>query len=199
VLGGSFDPIHYGHLVIAEEARTVLSLNQVLFIPTQQQPLKPHGAQASANDRFRMVELACQSNSAFTPSAIEIDRSGPSYTVTTLQILQHTLDAHLFLILGADAAASLERWYNVQLLGHLATIAIVSRPTAELNLIHLVARIPTLVDRIQLLEGPHLSLSSTELRQRIRKQMSIRYLTPDPVVAYIEQQQLYRELTEKHG
>jgi nicotinate-nucleotide adenylyltransferase len=126
-MGGTFDPIHFGHLAVAEEARAELGLHRVLFIPAARQPLKTHQPHAEAAHRLAMVQHACASNHAFEPSPIEIDRGGPSYTVDTLAAL-HSDVAELYLLLGADAAAGLPRWRDAGRIGSLARIVIVARP-----------------------------------------------------------------------
>ncbi len=113
ILGGTFDPIHYGHLAIAEEARTALRLDRVLLVPAAHQPLKRGEHLASPEQRFEMVRLACAGNDAFEPSTIELDRPGPSYTVATLEELAGGGWGELFFVMGADALADLPRWYAI--------------------------------------------------------------------------------------
>jgi nicotinate-nucleotide adenylyltransferase len=196
LIGGTFDPIHYGHLAIAEEARTTMELERVLFIPAMQQPLKSHAPSAGAQQRFKMVQLACSSNDAFEPSTIEITRTGVSYTVTTLELLHQANHGNLYFILGADALADLPRWHNIDHMIELAHLIGVSRPNSNINLHQLYATLPKLQDRLTLLEGPRLDISSTELRARVAAGKSIRYLTPDPIITYIRDQNLYRMIPQ---
>lgn len=192
ILGGSFDPIHYGHLAIAEEARVVLQLSRVLIIPAGEQPLKPGGSAASPAHRLAMARLACADNPFFEVSSIEIDRPGPSYTYVTLQLLRDQGFDDLYLILGIDSVADLPRWREVRRILELAHIVGVSRPGVSLDLPHLSSILPGLTERLIVIDGPRLDISSTDLRQRVAQGRPIRYQTPYAVVAYIETHQLYR-------
>lgn len=192
ILGGSFDPIHYGHLAIAEEARVVLRLQRVLIIPAGEQPLKPGGSVASSVHRLAMARLACAGNPFFEVSSIEIDRPGPSYTYVTLQILHDQGFDDLYLILGADSVTDLPRWHEVRRILKLARIVGMSRPGASFDLAHLAQILPGLMERLIVIDGPRLDISSTDLRLRVAQGRPIRYQTPDSVVAYIETNGLYR-------
>ncbi len=192
VLGGSFDPIHYGHLAVAEEVRVVLQLNRVLIIPAGEQPLKPGGSVAEPVHRLAMAHLACVGNPFFEVSSIEIDRPGPSYTYVTLQLLHDQGFDDLYLILGADSVADLPRWREVRRILELAHIVGVSRPGASFDLVYLSQIVPGLMERLIVIDGPRLDISSTDLRRRVAQGRPIRYQTPDAVVAYIETHELYR-------
>src|SRR3712207_6579917 len=133
ILGGSLDPIHYGHLAFAEEARIALDLDRVLFIPAARQPLKPAGHGASPSQRLDMVRLACRSNATFEVSTVELDRSGPSYTVATLEALHAAKLGDLYFILGADALADLPRWYAAARIIQLSWVVAVGRPGATVD------------------------------------------------------------------
>ena len=191
ILGGSFDPIHYGHLAIAEEARVALQLDQVLFVPAARQPFKAGAHAATPEMRLEMARLACASNQAFDISTVELDRHGPAYTVTTLETLRDTIGGELFFILGADALADLPRWRAAERIVELARIVAVARPGVQPNLPQIVGGLPALRARLTLLEGPLLAISSTSLRQRVADGQPIRYQTPDAVVAYIAAHGLY--------
>ncbi|MGB9752678.1 MAG: nicotinate-nicotinamide nucleotide adenylyltransferase [Roseiflexus castenholzii] len=192
ILGGSFDPIHYGHLAIAEEVRVLLRLNRVLIIPAREQPLKPGGSVASPAHRLAMARLACADNPFFEVSRIEIDRPGPSYTSVTLQLLHEQGLNDLYLILGIDSVVDLPRWREVRRILDLAHIVGVARPGAAVDLSHLSQVLPELPARLIGIDGPRLDISSTDLRQRVAQGRPIRYQTPDAVVAYIEANGLYR-------
>ncbi len=192
ILGGTFDPIHIGHLAIAEEARVALRLEQILFIPAGHQPFKGGLHGASPEQRYRMVQLACAGNPAFIPSAIEIKRPGPSYTTTTLEQLAAEQPGLFHFILGIDALAELHRWRSAARIVELARIVGVARPGHTPNLDPVHAALPLLEQQLDLIEGPRLEISSSDLRQRSAARQPIRYLTPDPVVAYIEEQGLYK-------
>jgi len=196
ILGGTFDPIHYGHLAIAEEARVALGLDRVLFVPAARQPFKRDAHAAKPQQRLEMVRLACAGNAAFETSPIEIERAGPSYTVNTLETLSASELGELHFIMGADAAAELYRWHAAERIVVLARIVVVGRPNYILDSQALVRRLPGLEARLSLLEGPSLEISSSELRRRVAAGRPIRYQTPDAVAEYIAAHRLYR--TEDH-
>ncbi|SRR6266545_6204470 len=192
ILGGSFDPIHYGHLAIAEEARVALGLDRVLLVPAARQPLKGGRHAAAPEHRLAMARLACSFNDAFEVSTIELDRPGPSYTVTTLEALRAAFDGQMFFILGADALADLPRWHAAARIVELARIVAVARPAVTLDLAALARAIPRIGERLTLLDGPRLDISSNDLRRRVAAGRPIRYQTPDPVVDYIARHGLYQ-------
>jgi nicotinate-nucleotide adenylyltransferase len=192
LLGGTFDPIHYGHLAIAEEARVALRLERVLFIPAARQPLK-HGAHAATPEqRFVMTQLACETNAAFEVSRIELGRPGPSYTFTTLEELSEGQANELHFILGGDALADLPRWYYAERIVELVHIVAVGRPGFAPDIAALGRALPRLSERLTLLEGPGLDISSSLVRRRIAVGKPIRYQLPDTVIAYIAEHGLYR-------
>lgn len=194
ILGGTFDPIHYGHLVAAQEAASALRLDRVLFVPTRQNPLKVGGATAGVEHRLEMLRCAIADNSGFEISAIETERPGPSYTIDTLRELQSRYEKEeLFLIVGMDALADLPNWHNPGGIVQLAAIVAVTRRGWEaVDLGWIEAAVPEAAGRVQLLPIPGLDISSTDLRERIAAGRPIRYLVPDGVIGYIEQQGLYR-------
>lgn len=193
VLGGSFDPVHYGHLAMAAEARHALGLDRVLFVVAAQQPLKPGGHAASAAQRLAMVTLACTDEPAFEPSDVELRRTPPSFTVDTLAELRRAHPgAGLWFILGADALADLPRWHRPDEIVTLAQLVAVQRPGAALDLDALDQRMPGVAERVTLIEGLRLDISSSALRQRRAEGRPLRYQLPDAVIAYIEEHGLYR-------
>jgi nicotinate-nucleotide adenylyltransferase len=191
ILGGTFDPIHYGHLAIAEEARVALLLEQIIFIPARYQPLKHGNHAASPEQRLLMVRLACANNPAFEVSAIEVERPGPSYTITTLEALAAETAAELTLIVGIDALTNFDQWHAPEQIMALARIAGIARPGIETDLTRILTMFPQLGARLTQIAGPKLEISSSEIRQRIAAGRPIRYLTPDPVVDFIAEQGLY--------
>lgn len=195
ILGGTFDPIHYGHLAIAEEARWALDLKLVYVTPAAQQPLKHNGHGASPQQRLEMIRLACASNPAFAPSDIELRRPPPSFTIDTMVEFRALLGANceLWFILGGDALADLPRWRQATRLLELTRFAAVLRPGATVDLAALDAALPGLARRTSLIAGPRLDISSTALRQRIAAGQPVRYQLPDAVIDYIETHRLYRE------
>ena len=198
ILGGTFDPIHFGHLAIAEDARVTLGLERVLIIPAAQQPFKRDQRVTSGEQRMAMVELACAGNAALTPLAIELARAGVSYTATTLEELHEQSLGELFFILGADAVNDLPKWHRASVIPELAQIVAVERPGVVVEHAALLASLPMLRGRLTLLDGPHLNLSSTEIRRRAAGGRSLRYLTPDPVVEYINRERIYYESPDNH-
>jgi nicotinate-nucleotide adenylyltransferase len=192
ILGGTFDPIHYGHLAIAEEARQALQLDRVLFVPAAQQPLKRGAHIATPEQRFAMTQLACAPNAAFEVSRIELDRPGPSFTLTTLEALVAARIGELHFILGDDALADLARWHAAARVVELARIIAIGRPGSTPDLTRILQALPALSERLTILTGPALGISSTALRQRVAASQPIRYQTPDAVVAYIDKHGLYR-------
>lgn len=194
IYGGTFDPIHVGHLAIAEEARWALELDRLYLVPAAQQPLKADRHAASPDQRLAMARLACDSNPALIVSDLELRRPPPSYTVDTLLAFQKLLgaDVELFFILGADAVADLPRWRRAADLIRLAHLAIIGRPGYSVDLTALEAALPGLGDRIRLIDGLRLDISSSDLRARLATGRPVRYQIPDSVIAYIQQYRLYQ-------
>jgi nicotinate-nucleotide adenylyltransferase len=196
IMGGTFDPIHLGHLAVAEEARESLGLQRVLFVPAGQPPHKLPAAVTPVEHRVAMVRLAIEDNAAFQLSTVEIDRAGPSYTVDSVEALgRDNPGAVLHLILSAETFAELPTWHEPERLFEAARMAVVPRegyPAPDPA--WLADAFPGREDRVEYLEGPRLGLSSTALRARVAAGRSIRYLVPAAVAAYITQQQLYRRL-----
>jgi nicotinate-nucleotide adenylyltransferase len=192
VLGGTFDPIHLGHLLIAEEARLSLGLDDVLFIAAGQPYFKTGQPVSEACHRLAMVELAVASNPHFTASDVEIARPGPTYTVDTLTELRKRLgeDCDLFLILGMDSLADLDRWRRPEDIVALSTVVGFARPGADV-----------LDDEtrgcIQLLDGPQVDVSGSDIRRRVAAGLSIRYMVPEPVEEYIYVHRLYEGSAEE--
>ena len=181
VFGGSFDPVHVGHLAIAHAALDSVPLDRVLFVPARRSPLKDRGPVAGEADRLAMLERAITGEPRFAVSRAELDREGPSYTVDTLAGLAGS-DA-LFLILGSDAIADLPRWKDPERITGLATLVVADRPGAPKR----IGDAP-----IVTFDAPRLDISSRELRARAARGLSLRYLVPDPAWTYIEAHGLYR-------
>lgn len=193
ILGGTFDPIHIGHLIIAEEARDRLALDAVLFIPAKVSPLKLQGASAPAEHRCHMVELAIADNPFFYLSRVELERAEPSYTVDTLRALRAFCapQTELFFIMGVDSLSTLKSWRCPQEILRLARIIAVSRPGFQLDMEALERDVPGVAQGVELLTTVWIGVSSTEIRARLERRQSIKYLVPAPVEAYIREQGLY--------
>jgi nicotinate-nucleotide adenylyltransferase len=192
ILGGTFDPIHIGHLVVAEEARIKLGLREVLFVPAGQPWLKQDRDITPAVHRVEMVHRAIADNPYFKLSTLEVERPGPSYTVDTLTLLQKQLgsEASLFFILGRDTLAELPLWKEAQKLVQLCRLVVPPRLGSR-DLRHLEEAIPGLLERVIQLDMPVIGVSSSEIRQRIAQGMPIRYLVPPEVEKYIAEQKIY--------
>ena len=194
VLGGTFDPIHNGHLVIAEEARARLALERVLFIPAQTSPLKIGRQTAEARHRCRMLALAIAGNPAFEISRTDLERPGPSYTVDMLRLLRQELPAgaEIYFIMGQDSLVTMPHWRAPEEIVRLCRLVVANRPGYAPDVAGLEQAIPGLREALILLETPELSVSSSELRRRVQMGWPIRYQVPEEVAAYIREQKLYR-------
>ena len=196
IYGGSFDPVHYGHLLLAESAREQLALDEVWLIPAAVSPFKVGREQAPAKARLEMLELALSGHEHMRASSLEIDRSGVSYTVETLaEIAAGKPEAELFLLLGADALRDFPSWRQPERICELATPAVVRRGGApEPDFSGLAAIVsPSRMESIRAaqIQMPLIELSSTELRTRAATGQSLRYRTPRAVEKYIETHRLY--------
>lgn len=195
IMGGTFDPIHVGHLITAEMVRSAAPLDEVVFIPSARPPHKDGARAASAEDRLIMTERAVQDNPYFSVSDMELKREGPSYTVDTIAELRARLDdAELFFITGADAMNDLYRWHEPKRLLCSCQFIVATRQGAPLDELLLAEKF-TAEERshIQVLPTPHLEISSSVIRARIRAGLSVRHLVPRAVEEYIEKRGLYRE------
>lgn len=188
VMGGTFDPVHHGHLCAANEVRHRFGLDEVVFVPAGTPWQKSDRAVSDAEDRYLMTVVATASNPRFTVSRAEIDRAGPTYTVETLRALRATHpDAELYFITGADALAQILGWRDAAELFSLAQFVGVSRPGyATVD----VSGFPE--GSVTLIEVPALAISSSDLRARVAAGLPVHYLAPDGVVQYIRKRHLYR-------
>jgi nicotinate-nucleotide adenylyltransferase len=190
VMGGTFDPIHHGHLVAASEVQTLFDLDEVVFVPTGEPWQKDRATVSPAEDRYLMTVIATASNPRFTVSRVDIDRQGPTYTIDTLRDLKaQRPDAELFFITGADALAQILSWKDVDELWELAQFIGVTRPGHELSDQGLPRH------RVTLQEVPAMAISSTDCRERVAAGCPVWYLVPDGVVQYIAKYHLYRAST----
>jgi nicotinate-nucleotide adenylyltransferase len=187
IMGGTFDPIHNGHLVAASEVQQHFGLDEVLFVPTGQPWMKP--AVTDSEHRYLMTVIATAANPRFTVSRVDIDRDGPTFTIDTLRDIRRLHpDADLFFISGADAIAQILDWKDVEELWSLAHFVAVSRPGHDL----IISALPT--QEVSSLEVPALAISSTDCRSRVSRGFPVWYLVPDGVVQYISKHHLYRSI-----
>ncbi|MGO8702426.1 MAG: nicotinate-nucleotide adenylyltransferase [Candidatus Brocadiia bacterium] len=197
VLGGSFNPVHLGHLVLAETAREALGLDGVIFIPAKLPPHKRAAPLASGADRLAMVRLAVAGNPAFSASDIELRRPGISYTVDTVRALREKLGAgvQIYFLIGMDTVAELTAWREVARLARLCRFVPLSRPghanADAAALERAVGRLPARAILKRAVAMPLIGISSSEIRRRVAEGRTIRYLVPDPVAAYIRRKRLY--------
>lgn len=194
LLGGSFDPPHIGHLLLAEEARDQLGLSEVRLAPAGQPPHKLDLAMTPVADRVRMTELAIADNPCFRLSRVDADRPGPHYTLDTVRLVRDQLppDAELFFLMGFDSLRDLPKWREPARLIHTAHLVALTRPDIPLDWTALEAKLPGVRERVTLLDMPELEIASRDLRERVRMGRSIRYMVTEPVRAYIEEHGLYR-------
>ncbi|MDZ7884841.1 MAG: nicotinate-nucleotide adenylyltransferase [Mycobacterium sp.] len=193
VMGGTFDPVHHGHLVAASEVADQFELDEVVFVPTGQPWQKRDRHVSAAEDRYLMTVIATVANPRFSVSRVDIDRGGATYTTDTLRDLAaQNPDTDLYFITGADALASILSWQNWEELFSLARFVGVSRPGYELDGEHIATAIKELPENaLTLVEVPALAISSSDCRLRAQQSRSIWYLVPDGVVQYVSKRKLY--------
>jgi len=197
VIGGTFDPPHYGHLVLAENARVQLHLDYVLFTVAGQPPHKPAWPITPAHHRVAMVEAAIADNPACVLSRVDLDRPGPHYTVEMLALLrQEYPEAELFFLVGGDSLAHFLTWRDPPGIVRLARLAVMQRPGNEPDLAVLEQVLPGLRERLVWLDAPVLDIAASDLRRRVRQGLPIRYLVPPPVESYVQEYRLYEALPE---
>lgn len=193
VLGGTFDPPHIGHLVIAEEARQELGLAKVYFVPAREPPHKKGEPISPMSDRVAMLRLALAENPFFVLSLVEADRPGPSYTVDTVRQLYGEFPpaTELFFVLGMDSLAALPSWHEPKRIIEYCTLAVLRRPGYSADLDSLERQIPGLKSKVVFIPAPELEISSSDLQARVRAGLSIQYMVPDCVAEYILDHHLY--------
>jgi nicotinate-nucleotide adenylyltransferase len=194
VMGGTFDPIHHGHLVAASEVQAWFDLDEVVFVPTGAPWQKSDREVSPAEDRYLMTVIATASNPRFSVSRVDVDRGGPTYTIDTLREMhQARPDSEFFFITGADALAQILTWHDADQVFELAQFVGCTRPGTSIDAKTLEG-LPA--DRVTILEIPALAISSTECRARAHKGEPVWYLVPDGVVQYIAKRRLYQPATE---
>ncbi len=196
LMGGTFDPIHHGHLVTAESVYENLALDRIVFVPAGDPPHKQDSSVTAAQHRLRMVEIATASNSHFFISDIEVQREGPSYTIDTVEYYRccYTDDTDIYFITGVDAVVQIPQWKNSDGLFELCEIVAATRPGYPTkNFFRFRDQLPAHQRQsLRMLAVPALSISSADLRQRVSEDRSIKYLVPEGVEQYIEEHGLYK-------
>jgi nicotinate-nucleotide adenylyltransferase len=190
LFGGTFDPVHYAHLLVAELVRTTLGLERIIFMPSATAPHKTNRPVTQAPHRWNMLQNAISNHTAFSATSLELERGGASFTVDTLSLLHDRYDcsaSNIHLIIGADNFLELHTWKQPERLFELAQIVVVNRPSQE----NLTQESP-FAQRVRHVRIPMLDISASAIRVRVRMGLSIRYWTPDAVVDYIQQHELYR-------
>jgi len=194
VMGGTFDPVHKGHLLVAEEAKTRLNLAEVIFVPAGQPWLKADRAITPAEHRLQMLRLALADKPYFKLSAVEIERAGPSYTIDTITELRGQLEAEdeFFFILGQESLVQLPQWREAPRLIQLCFLVAAPRPgSPRPKLKVLETSIPGISQRVMLLDAPYVDISASAIRDRVARGLSVRHLVPEPVNRYIKEHKLY--------
>lgn len=193
ILGGTFDPPHTGHLILAEYAHDALGLDQVLFVPAADPPHKQQEDKQPVQHRLAMLELALADNEHFSISRADIDRPGPHYSVDMVAIVQAQYpDYELYFVMGSDSLRNLTRWYHPEELIQRCRLAVMRRPGDYIQLNMHEAILPSLHDRVSMVEAPLIGISSSQIVDRLQQGRSVRYLLPQAVLDYIDEHQLYR-------
>ena len=190
-MGGTFDPIHYGHLVAAEEALVQFNLDRVVFMPTGEPARKTHRLVSPAEDRYLMTVIATASNPDFTVSRLEVDRPGVTYTVDTMIELRtiYGPETELFFITGADAVLDILTWKDTDKLADVATLIAATRPGYDLSRFDQQPGSAAL--KVEMMVVPALAISSTDIRERVAARRPVRYLLPEAVAMYVQKNRLY--------
>jgi nicotinate-nucleotide adenylyltransferase len=192
-MGGTFDPPHYGHLVLAENARVQLGLGHVAFVPAGEPPHKPECPITPAHHRAAMVDAMVADNPAFVLSYVDLERPGPHYTVDMLAAFRARYPgAALFFLMGGDSLAEFLSWRNPSRIVEQVRLAVMRRAGWEADVASLARGLPGICERLAWIDAPHLEISGTELRRRVRDGLPIRYLLPPSVERYIREHGLYR-------
>ncbi len=195
ILGGTFDPPHIGHLVLAEYAAEALDLERVLFVPAATPPHKLNEVRTPVDHRLNMVQLAIESNDRFVLSRVDVDRPGPHYTIDMVAIIQQQYpDKEVYFVMGGDSLRDLPKWNRPAELIQCCRLLVLQRPNMEpISPSMHEQLLPGISERVTILDDPLLGFSSTGIVARLQSGRSIRYMTPDSVLAYIHDHQLYRK------
>ena len=195
ILGGTFDPVHLGHLIIAEEVRSNVGLDKILFVPAGVPWMRENEGVSAGKHRLNMVDLAVKSNPHFESSSIEIDRQGVTYTADTLETLREDLDheVELSFIMGMDVLEKFHLWKSPETVVDLCSLVIVNRPGNQaVDVNEVVKKYPEAGAKLRIINVPRMEISSSEIRERVRQEKSLKYLVSEEVIEYIDQNNLYK-------
>lgn len=196
ILGGTFDPPHIGHLILAEHAAESLGLSRLLFVPAADPPHKRHEYKTSVHHRLAMLERAIRDNDRFVLSRIDIDRPGPHYSLDMVDLAQRQFpDAALYFVMGGDSLRDLPRWHRPAEFIQRCRLAVMRRPGDEIQPEMHAAVLPELAGRVVMIEAPLIGISSTDIVDRLRQGASVRYMLPDAVLEYILTHNIYGKTT----
>lgn len=197
IFGGSFNPLHQGHLIVAEFAAESINLDQVLFTPVVHPPHRSGSELAPIQHRLAMIEMAIAGNTRFFTSLVDVERPGPHYSVETVQILeQQFAGSQLYFVMGGDSFKSFPRWHQPEQIVEHCRLAVMRRPShkpVEPDMHD--ALMPNLHQRVDMIEAPPIGISATRVREQLATGRSVRYLVPDNVLDYIHTHNLYQEVT----
>lgn len=197
IFGGSFDPPHFGHLILAQAAQEQLGLEQVLWVVAGQSPFKQAHKLSQPALRVAMVAAAIAGNPRFSLSLVDVERPAPHYTIDTVQLIATQYpERRLFFLLGADSLRDFATWRQPAQILELCELAVLKRPQVTPDVSALIAQLPSLATRLHWLDAPQIDIAARKLRQRVADGQSLRYFTPAPVQAFITAQQLYRTADE---
>jgi nicotinate-nucleotide adenylyltransferase len=192
ILGGTFDPPHVGHLILAEYSAEALDLAHLYFVPAADPPHKQGEVKAPVRHRMAMLECAIEGNERFSLSRIDVDRPGPHYSLDMVRILRSEYpDADLYFVMGGDSFHDLPAWYRPDEIIALTNLVVMRRPYDNIHPDMHEGVLPGLAQRVQVIDAPLLEISSTDIVERVQHGMSVRYLVPDSVLEYIRQNGLY--------
>ena len=192
--GGTFDPPHIGHLILAECAADALNLSQVLFIPAADPPHKRDKVVLDARHRVQMVEAAIEGNPRFKLSEIDLKRSGPHYSADMVRLMRDVYPTEeLFFLMGGDSLADIPTWHTPAEIVRYATLAVFQRPNVTIDWPTLTLKVPELIGHVIFISAPEITIASTDIRQRVYTGRTLRYQIPDTVIAYIKQNHLYED------
>ncbi len=194
IFGGTFDPVHLGHLIVAEELRFRLGLERVLFLPAGRPPHKTNQEISPDRDRVLMLELAIAGNPNFAVSYLDVERPGLSYTADSLALLQEQYpDCTLYFLMGQDSLRDLPNWHDPNRIARQAILGVALRPGVVVDIDDIIRRVPDAANRIRLVDVPLIQIASRAIRQRVRAGQPITYQVPAEVEAYILRRGLYRD------